>query len=118
MLYWYNRLMDVASHPYRAVALAIAAQIDRGEFELNPKLPSVRTLAKEQGVSPVTAQRALAHLADIGYAVASPVGYHVAPESSRKRPLAKDANEQIAALRAKVGELETRLAKLEGQAGE
>lgn len=111
--------MDVASHPYRAVALAMAEKIDRGDFEVNLKLPSVRELARLESVSPVTAQKALAYLAEIGYAISSPVGYHVAPEESRKRPASDDLGGRLAALQVRVEALETRLADLEGsRAGE
>lgn len=52
--------------PYRYIANALRAQIQAGELLPGEQVPSVRQLAKQYGVSPATARRALALLKEWG----------------------------------------------------
>jgi DNA-binding GntR family transcriptional regulator len=107
----------LAGHPYQAVAAEIAAKIDSGELKSGEKLPSVRTLAKERGVSPMTAQRALTQLADEGYAeVVAGLGYFIkeppAPVKEEASPVAA-IHRQLDELQATVADIAERLGRLE-----
>lgn len=109
---------QVTGHPYQAVAASIAAKIDAGELKPGEKLPSVRALARDRGVSPMTAQKALTQLAEDGYAeVTAGLGYFVIqPGESHDDPLAA-IHRQIDALNATVADLAQRLERLEEQSG-
>ncbi|WP_431275055.1 PLP-dependent aminotransferase family protein [Variovorax ureilyticus] len=70
---------------------AIAQHIDRGAFAVGARLPSVRELARECGVSTMTATNAYQRLVADGYAEARPAsGYYVAAAhraaQQRQRP--------------------------------
>lgn len=106
----------VASHPYQAVAARIIAKIKTGDLRLNDKLPSVRQLAKDEDVSPMTAQKALTHLAESGYAKAvSGLGYFVTdpPEGEPQAVTITDVVRQVEELRAEVKTLRSRVDELE-----
>jgi DNA-binding GntR family transcriptional regulator len=108
---------QVASHPYQAVAARIIAKIKTGDLRLNDKLPSVRQLAKDEDVSPMTAQKALTHLAESGYAKAvQGVGYFVTdlPEGELTPVTITDVVQQVEELRAEVKSLRSRVDELEG----
>ncbi|MEU0470234.1 winged helix-turn-helix domain-containing protein [Amycolatopsis sp. NPDC006131] len=109
---------QVTGHPYQAVAASIAAKIDAGELKPGEKLPSVRALARDRGVSPMTAQKALTQLAEDGYAeVTAGLGYFVTqPGELHDDPLAA-IHRQIDALNATVADLAQRLERLEEQSG-
>lgn len=109
---------QLAGHPYQAVAADIAAKIESGELKPGEKLPSVRVLAKQRELSPMTAQKALTQLAEDGYAeVVAGLGYFV------KGPLAAGDDDstsvaaihrQLDALQAAVADIAQRLERLEG----
>ncbi|GAA0579150.1 PLP-dependent aminotransferase family protein [Caenispirillum bisanense] len=61
---------------YEAVAGRLAAAIDDGTYAPGDRLPSVRALARREGVSPMTALRALELLADRGLSEARPRSGH------------------------------------------
>lgn len=58
--------MAEEEHPYRQVAAVLRREIETGALPLGARVPSVRTLAEREGVAKVTANRALAMLADEG----------------------------------------------------
>lgn len=107
---------QVVGHPYQVVARSIARQIDSGTLKPGSKLPSVRTLAKDQGVSSMTAQKALTQLAEDGYAEAvAGLGYFVKepPTETHERSDSDAIHEQLDELYAAVAEISGRLARLE-----
>jgi GntR family transcriptional regulator len=108
---------QLAGHPYQAVAASIAAKIDSGELRPGEKLPSVRALAKDRGVSPMTAQKALTQLAEDGYAeVVAGLGYFVRqPQDSNDPPSdpLEAIHRQLDALNLTVADLADRLERLE-----
>lgn len=86
---------------FAAVARSLAAAIDSGALRAGDKLPSVRALSREQGVSMTTALRALRLLESQGYAAARPQsGYFaqrptamVSPPPSQ--PPARDSDPEV-----------------------
>lgn len=107
------QLSPSAGHPYQALAAAVIAQIERGDLKPDDKLPSVRELAQDAGVTIATAQRAIAVLGEKGYVTT------IAGRGSfvRERP-AQDVEElalvdQVRALRAEVAELRSRVDAVE-----
>lgn len=69
---------------YVQLASLLEAGIGNGEW--TSRLPSVRTLVQEHGVSHPTAERALKILVDKGLIVASPgKGYYVAPSDTNSQ---------------------------------
>ncbi|WP_246271587.1 GntR family transcriptional regulator [Amycolatopsis acididurans] len=110
---------QLAGHPYQALAASIAKKIDSGELKPGEKLPSVRGLAKEQGVSPMTAQKALTQLADDGYAeVVAGLGYFITqpqPQSQDELDPIQAVHRQIDALQAAIADIAQRVERLEGR---
>jgi DNA-binding GntR family transcriptional regulator len=107
----------VASHPYQAVAAAYIRKIKSGELSPGDKLPSVRQVAKDHDVSPMTAQKALSQLADDGYAqVVAGLGYFVvdpAESPSDQTATLQSVIQQLDGLQAVVEDLAQRLQRLE-----
>ncbi|MGO1055605.1 GntR family transcriptional regulator [Crossiella sp. CA198] len=61
------QLSPSAGHPYRALADRIVKDIREGALKPNDQLRPVRELAKNYGVTPATAQRAVNELVAEGY---------------------------------------------------
>ncbi|WP_295375487.1 PLP-dependent aminotransferase family protein [uncultured Pseudacidovorax sp.] len=77
----------------RQIRDALALQIDRGTLAVGARLPSVRELARESGVSTMTATNAYQRLVADGYVEARPAsGYYVAAhgdtagQAARRKP--------------------------------
>lgn len=86
-------------------------RIEAGEFAPGAKLPSLRKLRDDYGVTQVTANEALQHLKTDGLAGhSSGRGYFVA-EVAPDRPPTLDA--RLQAIEAEVHELRSRVASLE-----
>jgi DNA-binding GntR family transcriptional regulator len=64
--------------PYAQIANTLRQKIKDGELRPGDRLPSVRNLATEYGVSPVTADKALSALRSEGLLIGSPSGSTVA----------------------------------------
>ena len=65
---------------YTQLAETLAARIEQGYYRPGDRLPSVRALSQEHGVSLSTVQQAYRHLEDGGLAVPRPKsGYFVPP---------------------------------------
>ncbi|MFC3981550.1 GntR family transcriptional regulator [Streptosporangium jomthongense] len=58
--------------PYRRIAAQIRARIESGEIQPGDRVPSVRTIMREEGVSTATATRVAAVLRAEGYATSVP----------------------------------------------
>jgi GntR family transcriptional regulator len=58
-----------AQVPHAAIAAALRARLDEGEWRPGEQLPSARAIAREYGVSATTAARAVRTLADEGRVV-------------------------------------------------
>lgn len=89
--------------PYRQIAQQIIDRITRGELRPGDKVPSVRDIARETGVSSATASRVPGVLRELGYADAVPgVGTIVRP---RKAATAGAARlDRVRAARPSVGD--------------
>jgi GntR family transcriptional regulator len=92
------------------VAEDLRARIEAGEFATGAKLPSIRELAAEYGVTQTTANEALKRLKAEGLAIASERGHFVA--EMRPDPAATLAD-RLQAVEAEVRELRSRVATLE-----
>ena len=65
-------------HPYRQVAAALIAAIERGEYQPDDRLPGIADIVAAAGVARLTARKALALVAEQGYAeLATGLGYYV-----------------------------------------
>src|SRR5215471_3361178 len=92
------------------IADDLRARIERGEFALGAKLPSIRDLATEYGVASMTAQGALQRLRDERRVYSSGRGHFVGEGSaSGSQDLAKRLEE----VEAEVRELRSRVETLE-----
>ena len=73
---------------YLTVAAEIAERIRRGQLAAGERVPSVRALSRQRGLSPTTALAALRHLETQGSIEARPQsGYYVRPRSLAMAPL-------------------------------
>jgi GntR family transcriptional regulator len=107
------------AHPFRVVADAIAAKVQRGDLKPGDQIPSVRALAKEHGVTTATAQRAVKQLTDDGYVTTvQGLGIFVADrasDASTDRPVGlHDVMRELDRLQQAVTALDQRVQRLEG----
>lgn len=80
-------LSGVTAPLYARIANRYAKAIQDGAYAVGDRLPSVRDLCREEGVSPSTAVQALAHLEAIGAAEARPrSGFFVRPRTVAPPP--------------------------------
>jgi GntR family transcriptional regulator len=94
--------------PSVQIADDLRARIEGGEFGPNAKLPSIRELASQYGVAPMTAQGALQRLRDEGRVYSSGRGHFVGePDSS------PSLAERLREVEAEVRELRSRIETLE-----
>lgn len=112
------KLPPSAGHPYRALAAEVVAKIRRGDLRPDDKLPSVRVLAKEYGVTMATAQRAVQQLALDGYVRTVPnLGSFVLTQGAEiadAGTVTADAvNRRVDELQAAMADLEVRVRHLE-----
>jgi GntR family transcriptional regulator len=106
------------AHPFRVVADAIAAKVQRGDLKPGDQIPSVRALAKEYGVTTATAQRAVKQLTDDGYVTTvQGLGIFVADntaEAAGERPVSlQDVMRELDRLQQAVTALDRRVQHLE-----
>lgn len=92
------------------VAEDLRARIESGEFATGAKLPSIRELAAEYGVTQTTANEALKRLKAEGLAIASERGHFVAEAQPDHTATLAD---RLRAVEAEVRELRSRVASLE-----
>lgn len=112
------KLPPSAGHPYRALAAEVVAKIRRGELRPDDKLPSVRVLAKEYGVTMATAQRAVQQLVLDGYVRTVPnlgsfVLAHGAEIADAGTVTADAVSRRVDELQAAMADLEVRVRHLE-----
>lgn len=112
------QLSRATGHPYQAMAAEIVAKVKRGELRPGDRLPSVRALAKEYGVTTTTAQKAVRQLAEDGYATTvQGLGVFVRepdPTSDRREAVTTETLlRQLDELQATVEDLVVRLERLE-----
>jgi GntR family transcriptional regulator len=101
-------------HPYQVVAADLAAKIERGELRPGDKLPSVRTLAKDYGVTSMTAQKAVHQLTADGFAKTVPgLGAFVIDSEAGPAEDDIDIAERISRLAAAFEQFDQRLSALE-----
>jgi GntR family transcriptional regulator len=97
--------------PSVQIADDLRARIESGEFALGAKLPSIRELATQYGVAPMTAQGALQRLRDERRVYSSGRGHFVgAGESDDSPSLAERLREvetEVRKLRSRVESLES-----------
>ena len=94
--------------PSVQIADDLRSRIDAGEFAPGAKLPSIRDLASQYGVAPMTAQGALQRLRDERRVYSSGRGHFVgAPGNST------DLAERLREVEAEVRELRSRIEILE-----
>ncbi|EPC02049.1 GntR family transcriptional regulator [Litchfieldella anticariensis FP35 = DSM 16096] len=68
---------------YEQVVQTLAQRIEQGLYRVGDRLPSIRSLCHEQGVSVSTAQEAYRRLEEAGFAEARPrSGYYVLPRTT------------------------------------
>ncbi|GLZ36350.1 GntR family transcriptional regulator [Lentzea sp. NBRC 105346] len=107
------QLSPSAGHPYQALAAVVIAQIEQGELQPDDKLPSVRELATEAGVTIATAQRAIAVLGEKGYVTTIPGRGSFVRERPAQEVEELPLAEQVRELRAEVAELRSRVDAVE-----
>jgi DNA-binding transcriptional regulator YhcF (GntR family) len=106
-------------HPYQLVAAALASKIRRGELATDERLPSLRKLAKEHGVTVTTVQRAVQQLAQDGFVRSVPnLGNFVLPlDQAAPAPLnVDDVSRRVDELQAALTALDVRVQSLEASA--
>lgn len=96
--------------PSVQIADDLRDRIGDGEFARDERLPSIRELAKQYGVAPMTAQRALERLREDRCAWSNGRGYFVGEGPPADSP---DLAERVQDLEAEVRELRSRVATLE-----
>ena len=111
-------LSQVPSHPYRTAAADIAAKVDRGDLKPGDKLPSIRALAAEYGITTATTQKAIRQLTDDGYLQTVPgLGLFVTDPNQRpadsQPATAEVIIQQLDELQTIVADLAERLHRLE-----
>jgi DNA-binding GntR family transcriptional regulator len=96
--------------PSVQIADDLRARIDSGEFAAGVRLPSIRDLATEYGVAPMTAQGALQRLREERLVYASGRGHFVGagPEETPS-----DLAARLREVEAEVRELRSRIESLE-----
>lgn len=111
------------SYPYQQVAAKIIAKIRAGELRPDKKLPTIREMADEYGITTATVQRVIRALTDSGYAETVPgVGVFVSkviPEAGPE-PLAnvEQLAAELTALRRTVEDLAERLERVESKSAD
>jgi GntR family transcriptional regulator len=106
------------SYPYQQVAAAIIGKIRDGELGPGDKLPSIRDIAAEYGITTATAQKVVRELTDRGYAETSPgigvfVSKTVPDEVERSTVDVAQLAADLSALRRTVDELAARVSGIE-----
>ncbi|HJQ45588.1 MAG TPA: GntR family transcriptional regulator [Amycolatopsis sp.] len=102
--------------PFERVAESVRQAIRVGDWKPGHKLSSNREMAKEQGVSLATLQKALALLQDEGWLVSrASIGVYVAsqPPEEGSAPTLEEVRREVADLREELGTLRARLDALE-----
>ncbi|WP_028663136.1 GntR family transcriptional regulator [Saccharomonospora halophila] len=102
--------------PFERVAETLRQAVRTGRLQPGTKLPSNRELAKQEGVSLVTAQKAVGILQDEGWVVARPsVGVYVSDTQPAPQPpeTLDELRQEVATLRATVTELQERVSDIE-----
>lgn len=115
------KLSPTSGHPYQALAAAVAAKIAAGELKPDDRLPAIRSLAKEYGVTVATAQRAVQHLVQTGHVrTVSNLGSFVLPidHQSPAPETVDDVSRRVDRLQAALAELDARVSSLEGPSRE
>ena len=111
------KLSPTAGHPYQALAAAVLAKIQRGDLKPDDRLPPIRTLAKDYGVTIATAQRAVQQLAHEGHvkSVAN-LGSFVLPPSAGgvTSVTVEEVNQRVRDLQTVMAKFDQRLRRLEG----
>lgn len=99
--------------PSVQIADDLRARIDGGEFAAGARLPSIRELATQYGVAPMTAQGALQRLREERRVYSSGRGHFVGegPAGDDSPTLA----DQLEEIQAEVRELRSRVAALEAR---
>ncbi|SDN70105.1 GntR family transcriptional regulator [Lentzea jiangxiensis] len=108
------------SYPYQQVAAKIIEKIRAGKLPPDQKLPTIREMADEYGITTATVQRVIRALTDGGYAETVPgVGVFVSKVLPDAEPTPPATVEQLAAelftLRRSVEELAERLERVESR---
>src|SRR5689334_18884646 len=108
-------------YPYQRVAAKIITKIRTAELLPEAKLPSIREIATEYGITTATAQRVIRELTDSGFANTVPgVGSFVSrvvPDGSESQPVLDVVHlaDELSALRRTVETLAERLDVLESK---
>jgi GntR family transcriptional regulator len=109
------------SYPYQQVARTIIRKIRSGELGAGDKLPSIRDIAAEYGITTATAQKVVRELTDRGYAETTPgIGVFVSttvPEEEVEQSGVDVAQlaAGLSALRRTVDELAARVSAIENE---
>jgi DNA-binding transcriptional regulator YhcF (GntR family) len=109
-------------YPYQQVAAKIISKIRAGELAPEDKLPSIREIAADYGITTATAQRVLRELGDSGFADTVPgVGSFVSrviPDHDPVEPVADVVAQlaaELSALNRTVAALAERVDAIEGK---
>jgi GntR family transcriptional regulator len=108
------------SYPYQQVAATIIRKIRDGELGPGDKLPSIRDIAAEYGITTATAQKVVRELTDRGYAETSPgigvfVSNTVPDETEQSTVDVAQLAADLSALRRAVDELAARVSTIENE---
>ena len=101
--------------PSVQIADDLRTRIDAGEFALGAKLPSIRDLAIEYSVAPMTAQGALQRLREEHRVYSSGRGHFVGQPSDRDNVGKEELDRRVEVVEAEVRELRARLDALESR---
>lgn len=103
-------------YPYQEVAQTLRRAISDGQLGVGDKLPSVRQLAREHGVTPTTAARAVRALTDAGYVTTvAGLGIYVtdSTDPAAHEVTAGELVAQLDQIQLAVSELADRVTRLE-----
>jgi GntR family transcriptional regulator len=103
--------------PYQQVADDLRRKIRAGEYSAGQRLPSIRNLAAEYGISPQTVQNALRELRNDHLVVSQQGRAFFVRDPARpiaERGDGEQLGERLASVEAQLRKLEGRIATLEG----
>lgn len=103
--------------PYQQVADDLRHKIHAGEYSTGQRLPSIRQLAREYGISPQTVQNALRELRSDHLVVSQQGRAFFVRDPTRPIAAQEYLGERLADVEAQLQELRGRVAALEGGGG-
>ena len=110
------KLSPSSGHPYQALAADVVSRIERGDLKPDDRLPAIRTLARDYGVTTATAQRAVQQLVLDGHVRSVPNlgSFVLAPAGDQEGIVTvNDVSQRVDQLSSELAAVKERLRRLE-----